>query len=59
VGLKKNAEDGGTRRFILVQMEDISAKTISAKKVERQGQDSRGSQTGTLEHGHSHSESLP
>ena len=33
--LKQNAEDGGTRRFILVEMEEKIARTITAERVRR------------------------
>ncbi len=33
--LKQNAEDGGTRRFILVEMEGKIAETITAERVRR------------------------
>lgn len=33
--LKQNVEDGGTRRFILVEMEDEIARTITAERVRR------------------------
>ncbi len=33
--LKQNAEDGGTRRYILVEMEEKIARTITAERVRR------------------------
>lgn len=33
--LKQNAEDGGTRRFILVEMDDGIARTVTAERVRR------------------------
>lgn len=33
--LKQNAEDGGSRRFILVEMDDTIARTVTAERVRR------------------------
>jgi site-specific DNA-methyltransferase (adenine-specific)/adenine-specific DNA-methyltransferase len=33
--LKQNAEDGGNRRFILVEMDDNIARTVTAERVKR------------------------
>ncbi|MGK2941798.1 MAG: site-specific DNA-methyltransferase [Immundisolibacter sp.] len=33
--LKQNAEDGGNRRFILVEMDDTIARTVTAERVRR------------------------
>ncbi len=33
--LKQNAEDGGSRRFILVEMDDNIARTVTAERVRR------------------------
>jgi site-specific DNA-methyltransferase (adenine-specific)/adenine-specific DNA-methyltransferase len=33
--LKQNAEDGGNRRFILVEMDDTIARDVTAKRVQR------------------------
>lgn len=33
--LKQNAEDGGSRRFILVEMDDNIARTVTAERVKR------------------------
>jgi len=33
--LKQNAEDGGTRKFILVEMDDNIAKNVTAERVKR------------------------
>ena len=33
--LKQNAEDGGNRRFILVQMDENISRTITAERVKR------------------------
>jgi site-specific DNA-methyltransferase (adenine-specific)/adenine-specific DNA-methyltransferase len=33
--LKQNAEDGGSRRFILVEMDDGLARTVTAERVRR------------------------
>ncbi|NCN70182.1 MAG: site-specific DNA-methyltransferase, partial [Betaproteobacteria bacterium] len=33
--LKQNAEDGGTRKFILVEMDDNIAKNVTAERVRR------------------------
>ncbi len=33
--LKQNAEDGGNRRFILVEMDDSIARTVTAERVRR------------------------
>ncbi len=33
--LKQNAEDGGSRRFILVEMDDKIAKNVTAERVRR------------------------
>jgi site-specific DNA-methyltransferase (adenine-specific)/adenine-specific DNA-methyltransferase len=36
--LKQNAEDGGTRRFILVEMDETIAQTVTAERVRRVAQ---------------------
>ena len=36
--LKQNAEDGGNRRFILVEMDDNIARTVTAERVKRVAQ---------------------
>ncbi len=36
--LKQNAEDGGTRKFIMVEMSDNIAKNVTAERVERVSQ---------------------
>lgn len=36
--LKQNAEDGGTRKFILVEMDDNIAKNVTAERVRRVSQ---------------------
>ncbi|UOG90544.1 MAG: site-specific DNA-methyltransferase [Candidatus Thiothrix sulfatifontis] len=36
--LKQNAEDGGNRRFILVEMDNTIAKTVTAERVKRVSQ---------------------
>ncbi|EQD26258.1 DNA methylase N-4/N-6 domain protein, partial [mine drainage metagenome] len=33
--LKQNAEDGGQRRFILVEMDENIARTVTAERVKR------------------------
>ena len=33
--LKQNAEDGGNRRFILVEMDDAIARDVTAERVRR------------------------
>ncbi|MDS4028196.1 MAG: site-specific DNA-methyltransferase [Candidatus Contendobacter sp.] len=33
--LKQNAEDGGTRRFILVEMDERIARTVTAERIKR------------------------
>ena len=36
--LKQNAEDGGNRRFILVEMDDGIARNVTAERVKRVAQ---------------------
>ena len=43
--LKQNAEDGGSRRFILVEMDETIARTVTAERVRRVAQ---GYTKGTL-----------